>query len=198
MSRAIPQVLSATMRRNQQAVRQRYPELSMAFVPAATSPVAAGRHRSLGPRGGSASCCRRGCRWTASTARSRSPGTPAGEQVLLVIRAVAHARGPAGDVGSIVADLVVDDHTLDYLYDRTSVRGGSAWVVSGTARDSAATAAVITRRGRGVAVGTVPEQRHLPRRDGVGRPRPRRPPCRDRDVLQHRASCGAACRARSR
>ncbi|CAN5664666.1 hypothetical protein BH24ACI5_BH24ACI5_17010 [soil metagenome] len=54
------------------------------------------------------------------------PAEDATDEVLLVIRGVSHARGPAGDVGSVIVDLAVDEQTLDSLYERTSVKAGSA------------------------------------------------------------------------
>ena len=130
-----PATLARTLERNREAVRNRYRDLSLAYVP-----VPNGRWEpfTTGP-------------WDHVEAPESIPewaqtegfkGTIAiplndeSNEVQLVIRAVKPARGEAGYVGHVVADLVVDDRVLDMLYERTSVKGGSA------SSDLGATAAV--------------------------------------------------------
>jgi sigma-B regulation protein RsbU (phosphoserine phosphatase) len=58
-------------------------------------------------------------------------------EVRLVLRAARHARGtigaagreaPAAKVGTVIVDLEIDDVALDYLHERTGVKGGAAWL----------------------------------------------------------------------
>ena len=142
-----PAGLRETLRRNHDAVRRRYPELSLAFIPAAGSKYEAFQ---IGPWEHEAppaipSWAIDGFRGTVSVQSQDGSG-----EVLLVIRGVSHARGPAGDVGTVVVDLTVDDHALDYLHDRTSVKGGAAALVTGASgQESPAAAAVKASQGQG-------------------------------------------------
>jgi serine phosphatase RsbU (regulator of sigma subunit) len=135
-----PKRLRETLTSNQDAVRRRYPELSLAFVPRPGSQYEAFQ---IGPWEHESppeipSWAVDGFRGTVAVQPQDGSG-----DVLLVIRSIAHARGPAGNIGTIVADLTVDDHTLDYLYDRTSVKGGAAALATGaTGQESPAAAAV--------------------------------------------------------
>jgi phosphoserine phosphatase RsbU/P len=116
-----PAVAGETLRRSQSAVSQRYPTFSMAFVPSnplALASVQAGdwEHQAapatIPP-------------WAASAGFGGTTfiaGDEPGE-VQLVIRSVVPARGPAGDVGFVVADVPVDDHLLDRLRETTGVKG---------------------------------------------------------------------------
>jgi sigma-B regulation protein RsbU (phosphoserine phosphatase) len=120
-----PATLRETLRRNQAAVRKRYPEILMAFVPAtgtARAPFALGSwdHLQLPVIPGWAEVD--GFKGTVTV-----PLNEASNEVQLVIRAVRRARGESGHVGHVVVDLVVDDQVLDALYERTSVKGGAAW-----------------------------------------------------------------------
>jgi sigma-B regulation protein RsbU (phosphoserine phosphatase) len=135
-----PATLQDTLRRNQHAVRQRYPEISIAFVPAGPArrqPFRVGPWAHLEPPADTPSWAQ------AEGFKGTIPVQPEDRfaEVQLVIRAVRHARGPAGNVGSIVVDLVVDDQVLDYLYERTSVKGGAAWLSGSAAGASPAAAA---------------------------------------------------------
>ena len=142
-----PARLRDTLTSNQDAVRRRYPELSLAFIPRAGSKYEAFQ---IGPweHGNPPaipSWAIDGFRGTVAV----QPPDGSGE-VLLVIRGIAHARGPAGNVGTVVVDLTVDDHTLDYLYERTSVKGGATALATGaTGQESPAAAAVRASQGQG-------------------------------------------------
>jgi sigma-B regulation protein RsbU (phosphoserine phosphatase) len=137
--------------RNQNAVRRRYPDLSIAFIPRPGSKYEAFQ---VGPWEHTApppipSWAVDGFKGTVSV--QRQDGS---DEVLLVIRGVARARGPAGDVGTIVVDLPIDDRALDYLYERTSVKGGAAALVTGEAgQESPAAAAVRAAQGQGTTGG---------------------------------------------
>ena len=122
-----PRTLQETLRRNKDAVRQRYPEISLAFVPAPRTDralFALGPWDHLSPPAAIPAWADvDGFKGTITV-----PVSDTSEEVQLVIRAVRPARGgPAGNVGYVVADLVVDDQVLDALYERTSVKGGAAW-----------------------------------------------------------------------
>jgi sigma-B regulation protein RsbU (phosphoserine phosphatase) len=141
-----PKTLQDTLTRNQQAVRKRYPEISLAFVPAATSkygPFAVGRWEHQPPPPIPS--------WAQVEGFKGTITVPIGDgtnEVLLVIRAVSPARGQAGNVGSVVVDLAVDDLTLNYLYERTSVKGGSAAPVQDRTANPAESA-VMAAKGAG-------------------------------------------------
>jgi sigma-B regulation protein RsbU (phosphoserine phosphatase) len=122
-----PATLRDTLRRHLQASRQRYPEMSIAFVPSAGSKQAAFAlgpwdHAQPPPVIPTWAQVAEGFKGTITISASQTS-----EEVQLVIRAVKYARGQGGDVGYVVADLVVDDQVLDMLYERTSVKGGAAW-----------------------------------------------------------------------
>jgi sigma-B regulation protein RsbU (phosphoserine phosphatase) len=76
------------------------------------------------------------------------PVEPGSDEVQLVLRAVAHARGPSGYVGSVVTDMAIDDQTLDSLYERTSVKGGSAWLATGARSVTPVRSPVLTAGGQ--------------------------------------------------
>jgi serine phosphatase RsbU (regulator of sigma subunit) len=145
-----PNSASETFRRNLQGARQRYPELSMAFVPsprAKVPAVSAGPWAHIEPPPSIPTWAQvDGFKGTIAI-----PVDPGSEEVTLVIRAVRHARGqgPAGNVGSVVVDLVVDDQMLDYLYDKTSVRGHAAWVTAGTTGSTSISTAAKAATGQG-------------------------------------------------
>jgi serine phosphatase RsbU (regulator of sigma subunit) len=136
-----PARLEETLRTNQVAVRQRYPEISVAFVPATGSSRKAakvGPWAHLDPPTTIPS-------WAITEGFKGTIAVPIGDEtskeVSLVIRAVRSARGPAGNIGTIVVDLLVDDHMLDYLYDRTSVKGNTVSLGESDQEISAKTAA---------------------------------------------------------
>ena len=132
-----PPGLADTFSRNQRAVRQRYPEISLAFIPAARSkvpPLSIGAWAHAEPPATVPA-------WTQAEGFKGTVAIPnaASDEVQLVIRAVRQARGPApaGHVGTVVVDLLVDDQIHDYLYERTSVKGSSASLVSRNAGKAA-------------------------------------------------------------
>jgi serine phosphatase RsbU (regulator of sigma subunit) len=139
-----PRLVEETLQRHRQAVRERYSDISLAFVPAPGSPrkpLAVGSWEHLDPPESIPSWAQReGFKGTITV-----PLSSASDEVQLVIRGVRPASGPGGHAGSVVADLVVDDQTLRYLYERTSVRGGSAWLGSSARRGDAAASAMPTR-----------------------------------------------------
>lgn len=120
-----PATLRDTLRRNQQAVRQRYPEINLAYVPAPRTslpPFSTGPWDHLAPPATIPAWAQiDGFKGTITI-----PVNQTSEEVQLVIRAVRPARGASGP-GFVVVDLVVDDQMLDALYERTSVKGGAAW-----------------------------------------------------------------------
>jgi sigma-B regulation protein RsbU (phosphoserine phosphatase) len=119
-----PAGIADTFRRNLQAARQRYPELSMTFIPAARSKIeriSVGPWDHAEPPDHIPAWAHEGYKGTVTVPIEGRPN-----EVMLVIRAVRSARGPAGNTGSVVVDLAIDDRMLDYLYERTSVRGNTA------------------------------------------------------------------------
>jgi sigma-B regulation protein RsbU (phosphoserine phosphatase) len=145
---SVPDVL----KRTRQIAHERFPNLnmSMIFIPgsrAATGEALVGPWEHTEPP-------RKVPGWAAVdggfTGTVTVPVEEGSDEVHLVIRGVRHVRGgPAGNVGTVVTDLVIDDHALDYLRDRTSVKGGSAWLVSGRRTDPAASAMMATRAAEG-------------------------------------------------
>ena len=118
--------LRETLRRSREGVRQRYPEISIAYVPSPRPGLEAfsvGPWDHLSPPAAIPPWAQvaEGFKGTITVPLNRGS-----DEVELVIRAVMPARGEAGDVGHVVADLVVDDQILDALYERTSVKGGAA------------------------------------------------------------------------
>jgi len=116
-----PAVAGETLRRSQSAVSQRYPTFSMAFVPRNPSALASVQAGDWEHQAAPATIPP----WAASAGFGGTTfiaGDEPGE-VQLVIRSVVPARGPAGDVGFVVADVPVDDHLLDRLRETTGVKG---------------------------------------------------------------------------
>ncbi len=135
-----PARLRETLTSNYNAAFRRYPDLSLAFIPREGSPYKAFQigpweHEPPPPIPAWAVD---GFKGTVSVPRQDASG-----EVLLVIRGVAHARGPAGHAGTVVIDLPIDDRTMDYLYDRTSVKGGAAAVATGETGDESPAAAAV-------------------------------------------------------
>ena len=116
-----PAVAGETLRRSQSAVSQRYPTFSMAFVPSNPGALASVQAGDWEHQAAPAAIPP----WAASAGFGGTTfiaGDEPGE-VQLVIRSVVPARGPAGDVGFVVADVPVDDHLLDRLRETTGVKG---------------------------------------------------------------------------
>ncbi len=115
-----PAVAAETLRRSQNAVSQRYPSFSIAFVPRDSrlvAPVRAGEWEHQPPPESIP-------QWAAVDGFGGTTFTAGDEpgEVQLVIRSVVRARGPAGDAGFVVADVPVDDHLLDRLREATGVK----------------------------------------------------------------------------
>jgi sigma-B regulation protein RsbU (phosphoserine phosphatase) len=142
-----PAATEDVFRRNLQAVRQRYPEISMAFVPSTRSklpPFSSGPWAHTDPPDRIPSWAQiDGFKGTIA-----APGDTGTDEVQLVVRAVRVARGQGGAPGTIVVDLVIDDQMLDYLHDRTGVRGRTV-SLGGGALDESATAAAKAATGQG-------------------------------------------------
>ncbi|MBA2305696.1 MAG: SpoIIE family protein phosphatase [Acidobacteria bacterium] len=140
-----PKTLQDTLRRYQQAVQERYPEVSLAFLPAPRStrqPIVVGAWEHLDPP-------KTLPQWLPVEGFKGSIALPVGDgsdEVRLIIRAVRQARGAAG-TGHVIVDLVMDDHMLDSLYERTSVKGRSAWLSGGGAQTSPAATAALAAQG---------------------------------------------------
>ena len=143
-----PTVIPDVLKRSRNVARVRHPGLtvSLAFIPAAGSPRLPHREgpwSHVDPPQGLPT-------WARVDGFQGTVPLPLEEgtnEVQLVLRSVTHARGEAGYVGSIVADLVVDDQTLDSIYERTGVKGGSAWLGSGTRSATPARSAVLAAGG---------------------------------------------------
>jgi sigma-B regulation protein RsbU (phosphoserine phosphatase) len=119
-----PAAPAEVLTRTAAAIRQRYPGVAMAFVPAkgvVMPPAAAGRweHQSQ-PSSVPAWLPADGFRGTTAV-----PGDEPGE-LQLVIRAVAPVRGQKGAAGAVVADIPVDDPLFDALKESTSVKAVTA------------------------------------------------------------------------
>ena len=74
-----------------------------------------------------------------------APSNDNSDEVQLVIRAVKPARDAAGQIGSVVMDILIDDYALEWLRERTSIEGGTASL--GSSAGGAAASAVT--RGEG-------------------------------------------------
>jgi phosphoserine phosphatase RsbU/P len=115
-----PAIAGESLARSQSAVSQRYASFSMAFVPTnprAVAPAQAGEWEHQRPPESIPP-------WAAVEGFGGTTfitGDEPGE-VQLVIRSVVPARGRAGDVGFVVADVPVDDHLLDRLREATGVK----------------------------------------------------------------------------
>src|SRR5215203_3064814 len=114
-----PAVASESLARTQNAVGQRYANFSMAFVPAdpSVAPAAQAGEWEHQPPPASIPA------WVAVEGFGGTTFTTGDEpgEVQLVIRSVVPARGRAGNVGFVVADVPVDDHLLDRLRETTGV-----------------------------------------------------------------------------
>ena len=137
-----PSQVSAILERSRQVAHVRHPDLAIAFafVPA---PGSAARAHQVA--------------WDHLTPLQRLPlwirakdfaGTVAipseesADDVQLIVRGVAHASTKDGYLGSVVVDVPVDEETLEWLYDRTSVKAGSASIGSDDGPANTAVAAL--------------------------------------------------------
>lgn len=142
-----PDAIAEALRRSRQVARVRHRDLvvSLAFIPApgsARPPLREGPWAHVAPPAVLPT-------WAQADGFHGTVPLPVEEgsnEVQLVLRAVRHARGEAGYIGSVVTDLVVDDRTLGSLYERTSVKGASAWLASG-ARSSTPARSVLAGGG---------------------------------------------------
>ena len=139
------------LQRTEQVARSRFPNLnvSFAFLPSPKSglvPQRTGSWDHVAPP-------ERIPAWASVNGFDGTISVPLDDgtdEVQLVIRAVKPARGEGGNAGIVVADLVVDEQALGWLYDRTSVKGGSAWLgTGGRANNPAASAVLAARADRG-------------------------------------------------
>ena len=139
-----PKTLTDTLKRTHRVAGDRFPGLnvSVAFIPDPGSTLEAVR---VGPWDHT-EVPRVIPSWAAVDGFVGTVPVPIEEgsnEVRLVLRGARHVRGPApaGRAGTVIVDLVVDETALDYLYARTAVKGGVAWL--NKERDNAA-AAVLT------------------------------------------------------
>ena len=143
-----PKSVPAILQRTSTVANSRYPNLnvSLAFVPAGASRVPAaqlGPWEHLRPPTSVPTWARsEGFQGTIT-----APSNDNSDEVQLVIRAVKPARDASGQIGSVVMDILIDDYALEWLRERTSIEGGTAWL--GSAGTGTAASAVIAPRGDG-------------------------------------------------
>lgn len=129
-----PDSMADTMQRVEQSARQRYPGLSMTFVPAKGSklpPVRVGRwDHGKPPDAIPAWVLAREEEFTG-TLVTTLPEAPS--EVELVARSVVPVRTDRGVVGHVVADLPIDAEMMNQLQDRTTIEVGSVSLVSSPA-----------------------------------------------------------------
>lgn len=134
---AVKDVLTRTLRVSRERFRNL--NVSVAFLPAADSglePMRLGSWDHAPPPDTVPA-------WAAAEGFVGTTAVPMEEgsgEVRLVLRGVKHARetagapsqnarqAPATRFGTLIVDLVVDEVALDYLHERTGVKGGAAWV----------------------------------------------------------------------
>ena len=141
-----PKSTPAILQRTSGVANSRYPNLnvSLAFVPSGSSKALAaqvGPWEHLRPPASIPTWARtEGFQGTIT-----APSNENSDEVQLVIRAVKPTRDAGGQIGSIVMDIVIDDYALEWLRERTSIEGGTAWL--GNSGGGAAATAVIAPRG---------------------------------------------------
>ncbi len=121
-----PDGAADTMQRLEQSARQRYPGISMAFIPADSSrlaPVRVGRWDHGSPPAVIPAWLRAQGQEFAGTLVTAQPGAPG--EIELVARAVVPVRADSGVVGDVVADLPLDAEMMNLLEDKTSIRVGT-------------------------------------------------------------------------
>jgi phosphoserine phosphatase RsbU/P len=143
-----PRSAPTVLQRTAGVASSRYPNLnvSLAFVPLGTLQVPAaqfGPWEHLKPPAVIPAWARfEGFQGTITAPSQENP-----DEVQLVIRAVKPARGASGPIGSVVMDILIDDYALEWLRERTSIEGGTAWL--GNSGGGAAASAVIAPQGEG-------------------------------------------------
>ncbi len=121
-----PDGAAETMQRLEQSARQRYPGISMAFVPANPSrlaPVRVGRWEHGSPPVVIPAWLQTEGQEFAGTLVTVQPGSPG--DIELVARAVVPVRADRGLVGHAVADLPLDAEMMNLLEGTTSIRVGT-------------------------------------------------------------------------
>jgi sigma-B regulation protein RsbU (phosphoserine phosphatase) len=136
-----PSSVKDILARTHRVSRERFRNLSVsvAFIPAPDSKLVPIRSGSWdhGPPPERVPAWAAGEGFVGTTAVPMEEGSG---EVRLVLRGLKHARGtetrsstdarpaPLARVGTVVVDLVMDDVALDYLHERTGVKGGAAWL----------------------------------------------------------------------
>jgi sigma-B regulation protein RsbU (phosphoserine phosphatase) len=125
-----PRNAAATIARVQKTTSQRYPRISIAYIPSAAAGQGArsGRWDHLPPP-----------RTVPDWLRERSEGwsgtvsaAPESAEPELVVRAVAPSADASRRLGFVVADVPMDAEMLDKLYDATGVKAGSIRLRAGS------------------------------------------------------------------
>lgn len=132
------------MQRLEQSVRQRYPGISMAFVPvdpSRFSPVRAGRWDHAAPPDTMPAWVLAKREEFAGTLVMTQPEAP--NEVELVARSVVPVRTDAGIVGYVVADLPIDAEMMNQLQDKTTIKVGAIAEVKEDSAQSPAVAAPV-------------------------------------------------------
>jgi phosphoserine phosphatase RsbU/P len=118
---------------------QRYAGLSTAFIPAANASVPPSR---LGPWAHGDPPAALASWLPAEGYQGTLCGTGDPTQPRqLIVRAVRPARGRAGNVGHVIADVVIDEEVIGRLREKTGVKGGAIQIGQAPARASGTSAA---------------------------------------------------------
>lgn len=126
-----PGGIADTMQRLEQSARQRYPGISMTFVPAAGSrlpQVRVGRWDHGKPPDAIPQWVLAREEEFAGTLVATLPEAPS--EVELVARSAVPVRTDRGIVGHVVADLPIDAEMMNQLQDKTTIKVGSVSVSS--------------------------------------------------------------------
>jgi sigma-B regulation protein RsbU (phosphoserine phosphatase) len=126
----VPATARETVERVHRTGGQKYPGLSMAFVPAGKSApplVSVGRWEHA-PIPTEAPAWLMGVGYTGAIAVPLRDSPGEADIVIRVFRPVARVGAP---IGFVAADLPIDAEMLQYLYDKTGVRGGAPRVGAG-------------------------------------------------------------------
>ena len=139
-----PEGIADTMQRVEQSARQRYPGISMVFVPGVRStlpPVRVGRWDHVKPPGVIPPWVLARENEFVGTVMAAPPDAPA--EVELVARSVVPVRMDAGIVGHVVADLPIDAEVMNQLQDKTTIKVGAIAEVREDSAQSPAVAAPV-------------------------------------------------------